>query len=323
MTSTSLTDRYVWAVSRRLPDETGRDVARELRGTIEETIEGRIAAGEEPAAAERATIVDLGDPEVLARAYGGRPNHLIGPDYYQPWIALVRMLLTIVLPIVVTISCVAAAFADGADLGTVIGTGVETLVTAGVHMLAWPTLVFALIERSDQGKDPSELGLGRWDPDRLEDPEVAGHRASAGEAISEVVLGLVLLGLVVWQLAGVEEHALQILDPALRLPWKAAIVGLLALDVLISVLAWLRGWTIALAAANVVANLASGGLLLWLLYADRLLTDVPAEFARVFDVPADWTLSTTAVAVGIVAVSAWDAVSGVLRARRGAQPGIP
>ena len=49
MSGTSLTDRYVWTVTRQLPPETGPDIARELRGTIEETVEGRIAAGEEPA----------------------------------------------------------------------------------------------------------------------------------------------------------------------------------------------------------------------------------------------------------------------------------
>ena len=44
MSGTSLTDRYVWTVTRQLPPETGPDIARELRGTIEETVEGRVAA---------------------------------------------------------------------------------------------------------------------------------------------------------------------------------------------------------------------------------------------------------------------------------------
>ena len=39
MTRTSLTDRYVWTVTRQLSPQTGPDVARELRGTIEETVE--------------------------------------------------------------------------------------------------------------------------------------------------------------------------------------------------------------------------------------------------------------------------------------------
>ena len=39
MSGTSLRERYVWTVTRQLPVDTGPDVARELRVTLDETIE--------------------------------------------------------------------------------------------------------------------------------------------------------------------------------------------------------------------------------------------------------------------------------------------
>ena len=46
MTATStLTDRYIWAVQRSLPEAQRADIDRELRGTIADTIDGKREAG--------------------------------------------------------------------------------------------------------------------------------------------------------------------------------------------------------------------------------------------------------------------------------------
>lgn len=317
MSSTSLVDRYVWAVSRHLPDDTGPDVARELRATLTDTIEGKVAGGLDPESAEREAVTELGDPQVLARDYGGRPNHLIGPRYFQPWLQLVRMLLTVVLPIVVVVVVVVEAFSRDATLGSVIGQGVSTLFVAGMHMLVWPTLLFALVERHSDAVDTESLGVEAWDPDSLGDPAGSDRPVRVGEMLAEVGFGLVVVGLVVWQFRGVGDNALQVLDPDLDGLWQLVIVGLLVLDVVLSFLAWVRGrWTLRLAAVDVLASFASAVVLVWLLLAGRLLTDLPQEVAEVFDVSADWTVPTTPIAVGIVVVCAWEAISSLSRALR-------
>ena len=75
MTTTTLTDRYVWTVTRHLPDDIGPDVARELRATIADAVDARVEAGVEPTTAEGEVLSELGDPDVLARTYGGRPAY--------------------------------------------------------------------------------------------------------------------------------------------------------------------------------------------------------------------------------------------------------
>src|SRR5688500_13664214 len=97
--TTELTDRYIWAVTRSLPEDQRREVGRELRASIEDAIETRLEAGEAPKAAEINVLQELGDPARLAGQYAERPAWLIGPKYYYDWMRLLKLLFAIVLPI--------------------------------------------------------------------------------------------------------------------------------------------------------------------------------------------------------------------------------
>lgn len=317
---TSLTDRYVWTVTRQLPPESGPDVARELRGSIEESVEGRVAAGEDPEAAERETIVGLGDPDVLAREYGGRPNHLIGPAYFPAWVRLVKLLLAVIVPLAVIGNVIARSFGSGADFGAVVGGAATLAVQTAVHLVFWTALIFAMVERNMGPLGRDQL-VDSWSPDVLADPAARAKRASLTEMLFEVVWVVVAIALCLWQWSGVGEHALQVLDPSLALGWQALVVGFFALDIAVAVAAWARGgWSLPLAAASLVSAVASGAVLVWLVLSEQLLTDVPAEFAETFGVAADWTLSLPAVAVGIVMVSGWEVVTALRRMRDATRP---
>ncbi|MCW4601371.1 permease prefix domain 1-containing protein [Janibacter hoylei] len=315
MSGTSLTDRYVWTVTRQLPPETGPDIARELRGTIEETVEGRIEAGEDPAVAERETIVGLGDPDVLAREYGGRPNHLIGPAFFPAWVRLVRLLLTILVPLAVIGTVIAHALGTDAGFGAIVGEGLCSPSRWRCTWSSGPRSVFAVAER--YGSPGEQQGLvGTWDPDELADPADRARRAGMAEMLLEVVSTLVVIGLCVWQWGGVGEHAVQVLDPALGMGWQGLIIGFLAVDVLVTVAAWARGgWSAPLAAVSLVSAVVSGVALVWLLLTDRLLTDLPAQFHETFGWSEDWSVLLPAVAVGIVVICGWEAVTALRRMR--------
>lgn len=320
MTTTSLTDRYVWTVSRQLPVEIGPDVARELRVTLAETIEGKVAAGSTPHEAERAALAELGDPDVLAREYGGRPNHLIGPAYYPDWVRLIKVLLGVVLPIVVAATFLTQFLATDRGFGTLIGEVAVVLLHTAVHLVFWSTLVFALVERSRRSDPERELLLSEWTPESLVDPDVPWRRVGSREMAFEAAFGIAVLLLVIWQLGGVGERGVQVLDPGLALGWKTALIALLAGDVAISLWAWGRGrWSVPLSIANVAANVASAAVLVWLVLQDRLLTDLPTVLGEKFGGEADWSLSTSAVVLGIVVLCGWDAMASVLRVRRGAR----
>ncbi len=78
----SLTERYLAAALRGIPEAKRRDVEGELRSSITDAVDDRVAAGEDPAAAEKAVLEGLGNPARLAAEYAGQPLHLIGPELF-------------------------------------------------------------------------------------------------------------------------------------------------------------------------------------------------------------------------------------------------
>ena len=142
MTAT-LTDRYVLAVTRSIPEQQRADVADELRASIADQLDARIEAGEPANAAERAVLTELGDPDRLAAGYADRPLSLIGPRYFLEWKRLLVLLLWIVVPL--------AAF--GLALGqTLSGTGARfsdmiasvVFLAIAAAALLWDQLVGAV-----------------------------------------------------------------------------------------------------------------------------------------------------------------------------------
>lgn len=313
-TRTTLTDRYVWSVSRHLSADTGPDVARELRASIGDAVDAKVESGVDHETAELEAITELGDPDVLARQYGGRPAYLIGPGVYPDWLRLVRLLLPIILPIVVIANLVNGIVSTDDHWGEVLLDSVLLAFTVGVNLVFWITVTFAIIEWA---RPESERGrpLTTWKPDSLDD--VPDKTISLGETLVGAAFSIGFATLVAWQFTEVGDNAVQVLNPDVDLIWKVAIVGLIALDVPLAIVAWVQGrWTPSLAAVNVLSNAAYATLVVWLIVRGELLTDLPAELGERFGWPTNWSLSLMSVAAFVVVIAAWDGIDSVLKARR-------
>ena len=323
MTDThTLSDRYVAAAVRHVPAGERADLELELRGSIGDALDARLAAGEDPASAETAVLTDLGDPALLAYGYTGRPQHLHGPTVFHEWWRLLRLLLCVVVPIIVGVKVVAAVLEDEATpaiLGGALGAGY------GVALLIcfWTTLVFAVIERTVPG------GTRDMDPWTLDDlPEIVEQRVTIGEtAFWLVTIGLTVAA-IIWQrgstlvTAGGEPVA--ILEPDNWSFWWPFLIGVLLAEAVLAVAVLRRGvWTPPLLGAYVVLELAFALPVLWLLSQDRVLN--PEFISRL-----DWDqvedpggVLAAILAVSVVAITIWDIGEKsiqVWRARRSAGP---
>ncbi|MFW5473429.1 permease prefix domain 1-containing protein [Knoellia sp. CPCC 206450] len=314
-TATTLTDRYVWTVTRHLPADVGPDVARELRATIADAVDARVEAGAEPSTAEKEAVAELGDPDVLARQYGGRPAYLIGPGVYPDYVRLMRVLPAIVLPLVLVANLAAKAATTDEGWGPILLDAFLLVLTTAVHLAFWVTLTFAVIEwtRPEAERDRP---LNAWTPDQLT-ADVPWRTVKPGETIFEVGFAVALAALVTWQLGGVGDNGIQVLNPDMHPVWKVLLIGWFLVDVAVALLVWRVGrWTPSFAALNVVTNAGAAILVLWLLARDELLTDLPQVLGEKFGWSTDWSVSAAAVGAVIVAIAAWDAVESVLKARR-------
>lgn len=319
-TESTLTDRYVWSVTRHLDSEAGPDVARELRGSILDTIEAKVEAGTDPAKAEVEALTELGDPDALAREYGDRPRYLIGPGLYPGYVRLLRTLLGILLPLGLGAVLLERLLSGADGFGDTALAAVGTLFVTTVHVCFWVTLAYAAVERA-RPADKREEPLLAWDTKQLPE-ETPWRQVGLGETLFQVaLLGLVIF-LLTWQFTGVSDPSsqVQVLNPDLALPWAVLLVGLIAVEAAVAVGVWWAGrWTPALAVGNVLAGATWATVAVWLLLRDQLIVpDLPERFGAVFDVPADWSVATFPIAAAVVAIAVWDIASCLNKTRQAA-----
>lgn len=274
---TTLTDRYVWAVQRSLPEAKRADIDRELRASIADAVDARTENGEPESTAERAVLLDLGEPARLAAGYSNRPLTLIGPDLYVDYIRLLRTLLVIVLPIVVVVLAIIGIFA-GAGFGQTLGTVIGTTLTVGVHMCFWTTLLFVVLERTGNRRP-----LKAFDPDHLSPLPVA-NAVKTSDFVATIVYALFSIGVLFWQqnsgiFTNADGSSIPVLNPGLWSFWFPFLIAVSIVQLIHAVYVYRRGrWTFALAAADALLQLASGIPLIGLLVTGQLLN--PAFFAE-------------------------------------------
>jgi len=318
----TLTDRYIDAAMRTVPEKQRSDLAAELRASIGDQIDARVEAGEALEAAERAVLTDLGDPDKLAAGYTDRRLYLIGPRYYLEWWRLLKLLLWIV-PACAAFGIALGQTLAGATFGQVVGATWGGVLAVVAHLFFWVTLVFALLERND-GKSPLERNAltkdgpwATWSLDRLPEP----HQSGAGFADFIVLTAFLVIwaAAILWDLliGFVPGSDLSFLDPGLWPWWIAGLFVLMAAQSLLAFLVYRKGrWTFGFAVANAAIALAVALPALWLLAQGRLLnqqlllTLVPEDGAEVNQILAIIT------GFGIATIAIWAIIDGFLKARR-------
>jgi hypothetical protein len=316
-TTTSLAERYVAAAMRTVPEAQRSDLAAELRGSIDDQIEARVAEGETPEAAERAVLTDLGDPDKLAAGYTERPLYLIGPAYFLDWWRLLKLLLWVVLPSAAFGVSLAQVLAGADSIGVVIGTVVPVLLSVTVHLGFWTVMVFAIVERSAKGD--RKTPFTPWSVDQL--PEPSSRGAGFGDMVGSLVFLAIGVGAILWDLAigfVPTEPGLSFLNPGL---WPTAIFilfGLMALEAALAIAVYaLRRWTIGLAIVNGLLNVAIAAPALWLLMQGDLINT--EYFPTIIDGGNGAEVqSVVTVIVGfvIVGIAVWDTIDASLKAAR-------
>jgi hypothetical protein len=321
MTAASLTDRYIYAVQRSLPEAQRADIDRELRATIADTIDAKIEAGSKPVDAERETLAELGDPYKLAWGYADRPLHLIGPALFPDYIRLLRLLYFVVLPIVVVVvflSLLLAKSLEGESLWEAVGAIWAVAFGIAVHMGFWTTLVFAVLERTQ----PKSRPITTWDPSLLPQIPVKGTIRALDTGAALVWLTLYVAAIIGQQffspLLDAAGDPLPLINPELWSFWLPYFIGLAVLEAVFAIVLYrTRHWTVPLAIVNTVLALAFTIPAMLLLWAGEVMNPAFAErldLTAIFGAGGVVTIVLVFV-TGVIAAA--DIIDGFVRAIRG------
>ena len=309
----SLTERYVHAATRSLPEDHRGDVAEELRASIADRVESlRDERQLSPEEAERLALGELGDPDRLAAGYTGKRLGLIGPELYPQYVRVLKAILVTVVPIVTVVIALVEAF-GGASFGAIFGRAAWMAFSVALHVAFWVTVTFAIVERSDTDRERLERSVGvTWSPDQL--PELPrGSRASLGEACTNIVWLGILGAAIVWQqVRSPLGDSVPVLDPDLWSFWLPLILALLVAEAVFEIVKYRAGgeWTIPFAVVNTVLGAVFAAPVVYLAATDRLLNP-----AAVAEIQQGWEgfdpgVAHTVILVSALVIWAWDSIEG-------------
>lgn len=315
-TPTSWTDRYLAAVLRGIPINQRLDVDMKLRKAIDTSVMQRMVRGEDPGAAERMVLRELGDPMRLSAKYSGRSLSLIGPTFYPEYIRLLRLLISIVVPIVTVVVGFTTAL-SGESLWNIALAAVGSGFMVGIQVAFWVTLVFAVIER--RTTDRSSV-TSVWDLDDL--PEITVNRISIGDTLASIT-GLSLLVLfLLWQ-PGYQESfdlggpSIPILNPELSTLWIPLLIVILLGSITLELVKYRTGkWTVPLAAVNSLLSLSFAITVIFLIVSDQLLNPEFTAVITAGDFGGFMDLIPTVIAWAIAVITVFDITEGWWRTLR-------
>ena len=326
---TSLTERYLAATLAGIPEGQRPDVERELRSSIADAVDDRVAAGEDLPSAEKAVLESLGDPARLASGISGRPLYLIGPELFPAYKHILVMLASVAVPIVGVVQVVLELGRGGSYAGA-LGEGIDGAISVGVQIAFWVTLAFALLERVDSATwertDMRELRDGLkvakpWTVANLPDVPPSG-RVGVAETVGEVVglaisIGGLLLLRGVSSIVETGEVGVPLLQPDVVTFWSPALLAVLAALVGFEIVKfWMEGWNTPLAIAHAVLQVAFAGPVIALALTGSIINPAFANEIGWPPLAEGNGPVMLAIAGGALLATAWEIFDGFRRARR-------
>lgn len=324
---TTLIERYLAAATRAIPEAKRPDMERELRSSIADAVDDRVAAGEDPKAAEIAVLEGLGDPWSLAAGVTGRPQFLIGPALFPQYRRILITLLSIV-PTVVAVVLGAIELTRDATILDALMTGIGTALTVAIQIAFWVTVSFVILERVDPASlGDADLGraVGPWTVDRLPKLPTPGQ-VGIGEAIGEILgLGLGIGGMVVlrgvsWVRADTGE-TVSLLSAGVSDVWLPVLVAILAALIAVQLILLRVGrWTTSLAVVHAALQTVFAVPVIVLALTGSLIDQAFADAIGSPSLADGRGGIMVTIAVGVLLVTAWEVIDGFRRARRAGTP---
>jgi hypothetical protein len=300
--TTTLTDRYVAATLRRVPEKQRPEIEKELRAAIADDVDARRDSGDAPDAAEHAALVELGDPYRLAASYTNRSLALIGPDIYPTYLRSLKVVLWISLPIVAVVLAV-ISIAQGRNVFADIFGPLGSAISVGIYITFVLTLVFVILERT-QPDETKEIADRAWTPDALAVEIEPPSLTKWGDVVAQIVGSVLLGGFLIFDrlspfVPNKAGRSVPVLDQHLWSFWIPLFLVLLALAIVYEFVKLRVGrWTVGTRIASTVFGLVAAGALVTMVLTTTVIN--PQLVSVPLLAGGSWLWTAVALVVAVI-----------------------
>jgi hypothetical protein len=260
-------DRYIYAVIQRLPASQRMDIEKEIRGLIQDMLEEKSGEKAETNKNVEAVLIELGSPKELADKYRGGKRYIIGPELYDKYWSVLKIVL-VAVTIAMTVVNIIQLIMNPENILQIFIELITTTISAGIQGFAWVTVIFMVMEYNWVNK--SELSEGvevEWDPADLPELPDSNLRIKQSEPVIGIILSILFLSFLVSSSENIgvyffqDESALAIV-PVFNKEGISAILPFIYLFVGIGILKEcvkfvVKKWTKRLAIFNTIINVIS------------------------------------------------------------------
>jgi energy-converting hydrogenase Eha subunit A len=187
-----LIERYTYAILRKLPPDQRPSAEQDLRQRIAEAISQAESEGQIQPKATITALTRLGRPSKQAARLLGHEQRLIGPELFDLYTLILRIvLLAVSLGLVVALVVELLTVANSDPLRTAF-TAIARIPAGLIATFGWITLIFAAIDRFGQDKikiPPEDL----FDPNDLPPVPEKEDRIKHSDPISTIIFTFIAL----------------------------------------------------------------------------------------------------------------------------------
>lgn len=186
----NLIERYVYDVTRRLPEKDREEVSKELKSNIYDMLPENADENE-----RKMVLYNLGSPASLAEKYRQKPRYLISPAVYEDYVRVLKWVLPLVGVVVFMIGMILGAIDAIKDgmvdfpylISNTLSKGIVIGVSAVFQALIWTTVGFVIADRTGAKANKSKEQEWRVEdlPDALPDDK---GKIKLSDSIAELVL---------------------------------------------------------------------------------------------------------------------------------------
>lgn len=182
-------ERYIYHVVRRLPASQREEIKKELRGLIEDMLSERT---NDPTREDiDAVLLELGTPWEMANKYLDSKQYLIGPEFFNMYIFILKILLGAVAFGMAVAQSIGFVISPPENIAAGVGMFLSSILFALLQAFAWLTFGFAIAERYSKKK--FNFQDSNWKPSDLPPVPVEKATIRRSEPIASMVFTLIVM----------------------------------------------------------------------------------------------------------------------------------